>query len=127
MVCLLAFINIPQVGVFKFVIMGGFSIPALISLFMGAVICRFQNWKYSIGIVLLSSVGFNLLVVIAFISILLTTDLHEFFPDNNLASFNDYLSGFSLMFFLAGLGCILLMSNKRKIAESAAALDVSVN
>ncbi len=116
MVCLLAFTNIPQVGAFKFAIMGGFSIPALIFLVIGAAICRFQNWKSSIGIALLSGVGFNLLVVITFICLLLTPEFEEFFPDNQLASFNDYFSGFSVMLILAGLGGIMLITKKQKIA-----------
>jgi hypothetical protein len=116
MVCLLAFINIPEVGAFKFLIMGGFSIPALIFLVIGAAICRFQNWKSSLGIVLLSGVGFNLLVVITFICIRLTPEINELFPDNKLGFFNDYFSGFSVMLVLAGLGGFLLRTSKKKIA-----------
>jgi hypothetical protein len=123
MVCLLAFTNIPQVGTFKFAIMGGFSIPALIFLVIGASICRFQCWKSSIGIVLLSGVGFNLLVVISFICFLLTPEFNKFFPDNKLVYFNDYLSGFSIMSVLAGLGVFLVKANKEKIAEPGASPD----
>jgi hypothetical protein len=118
-VCLLAFINIPEVGVFKFAIIGGFSIPALIFLVIGAAICRFQNWKSSIGTAILSGVGFNLLVVITFICFLLTPEFKKSFPDNKIASFNDYFSGFSVMLILAGLGGFMLKTNKRNIAEPA--------
>ena len=78
MVCLLAFVNMPQVGAFKFAIVGGFSIPALIFMVIGAAICRFQNWKSSIGIALFSGVGFNTLCVITFICMLLTPELDKF-------------------------------------------------
>jgi hypothetical protein len=118
LVCLLAFINLPEVGAYKFAIMGGFSVPALVFLIIGAAICSFKNWKSSIGIALLSSVGFNLLVVISFICFLLTPEFEEFFPNNKTASFNDYFSGFSVMIILAGLGGLMLKTNKRKDAES---------
>ncbi len=116
-VCLLSFINLPDVDKFKFVIVGVFAIPALIFMIIGAAISHFQNWKSSIGIVLLSGVGFNLIVVITFICILLTPEIYKYFPNNNLASFNDYFSGFSVMLVLAGLGGFLLKMSKRKIAE----------
>jgi len=116
-VCLLSFINVPEVGSFKFAIMGGFSIPALIFLVIGAATRRFQNWQSSIGIVMLSGVGFNLIVVITFICILLTPELDKYFHDNKLASFNDYFSGFFVMLVLAGLGGFLLKQSKRKIVE----------
>lgn len=116
-VCLLAFTNVPKIGAFKFVIIGGFSIPALIFLVIGAAACRFQNWRASIGIALLSGVGFNLLVVITFICLLLTPEFEAFFPGNRLAFFNDYFSGFSVMLILAGLGGSMLITNKRKTAE----------
>lgn len=118
-VSILAFINIADVGAFKFAIMGGFSIPALIFLLIGAAICRFQNWKYSIGIVLLSVAGFNLFGIITFICILLTPGVFEYFPSNPnpFASFDDYLSGLSVLLFFAGLGGLLVKANKNKIAE----------
>ena len=118
-ICILSFISIPEIGSFKFAIMVGFSIPALIFIVIGAAIRRFQTWQSSIGIVLLSIVGFNLIGIITFISILLTPEFDKFFPDNKLASFNDYLSGFSVMLVLAGLGGFLFKKGKRKIAEQA--------
>jgi len=116
-VSILAFTNIPDVGAFKFAIIGGFSIPALISLVIGAAICRFQNWKSSIGIVLLSVVGFNLLGIITAICILLTPEFFEYFPSNPFASFNDYLSGLLVMLFFSVLGIFLLKTNRGKIAK----------
>jgi hypothetical protein len=107
----------PQVDAFKFIIMGGFCIPALVFLVIGAAISRFQNWKSSIGIVLLSGVSLNLLVIITFICFLLTPELEKYFPENNPASLhNDYLSGFFVTFILAGIGFYLLKRNKRGIS-----------
>ncbi|MCP3942849.1 MAG: hypothetical protein GY710_15370 [Desulfobacteraceae bacterium] len=94
----------------KFIILGGFSLPAIIFLIIGAAISRFQNWKSSMGIVLLSGVAFNLFVIIVFICILLTPEVDKLFPDNNLASFDDYFSGCSVMLVLAVLGGFLLKS-----------------
>jgi hypothetical protein len=123
MVCLLAFTNIPQGWALKFTIMIGFSVPALIFLFIGAATCHFQNWKSSIGIALLSGVGFNLLLVITFICLLLTPEFAQFFPDNKLALFNDYFSGASVMLVLSGLGGLLLKIGMRNIAEQGASPD----
>ena len=116
MVCLLAFINIPEAGPFKFAIMGGFSVPAVISLILGAVACPFKNWKSPVGIAVLSGVGFNLLVVFTFVCILLTPEFEEYFPRNSLAAFNDYFSGTAAMLVLAGVGGVLLITGKRQIA-----------
>lgn len=115
MVSLLAFTNIPEVGVFKFAIICGFCIPALIFLVIGSGIRSFQNWKYHIGIVLLSVSGVNLLIVINFICIFLTPELLEYFPSNPLAYFNDYFSGSVVMIFLAALGGFLI--RVKKISE----------
>ena len=112
---ILAFTNIPEMGAFKFAIMGGFSIPALIFLFIGATICHFQNWKSSIGIVLLSVVGFNLLGIVTVLCILLTPEFFEYFPSNPFSFFDDYLSGLFVMLLFAGLGGLLIKTNK--IAE----------
>jgi hypothetical protein len=92
--------------------MGGFSIPAFIFLVIGAAICRFQNWKSSIGIVLLLVVGFNLLAIITVICILLTPEFFEYFPSNPFASFDDYFSGMFVMIFFVGFGGLLVKTNK---------------
>ncbi|MDD4275271.1 MAG: hypothetical protein PHG14_16290 [Desulfobacter postgatei] len=123
MICLLSFISIPKVGLFKFAIVAGFSIPALIFLFTGAALRHFQNWKSSVGIALLSGVSFNLLVIITFICILLTPELKTFDSSNSLSYFSDYVSGFGLMLVLAGLGGFLLKKSKIKIAEQGNTAD----
>jgi hypothetical protein len=122
-VSILAFTNISEVGAFKFAIMGGFSILALIILVIGAAICRFENWKSSIGIVLLSVVGFNLLGIITVICILLTPEFFKYFPSNPFSFFDDYLSGLFVMSFFAGLGGLLIKTNKNKITEPGASPD----
>jgi hypothetical protein len=121
MICIIAFINFPKVGAFKFAIIGGFSVPALIFLVIGAAIHRFQNWKSSIGTVLLSATGFTLLAIISFICMLITPEIEEIYPHSKFAlgMFNDYFSGFFVMLALAGLGGFLLRISKRKIAEPA--------
>jgi len=122
-VCLLSFIKIPEGGSFKFAVVGGFSIPALIFLILGAAVRRFQNWKFSIGIALLSGVGSSLLVVINFICILLTPEFDKLSPANSLSCFSDYYSGFIVMSVLAGIGGFLLKIGKTRIAEQGATAD----
>ena len=112
MVCLLAFTNLTEVGTEKFLIIGGFSLPALLFLFIGAAIYRFKNWKSSVGITLLSGVCLNLLVVITFICLLFTPEMNEFFPENQLQTFNDYLSGAILTVIMASLGIFLIKKSK---------------
>lgn len=107
-VCLIAFVNIPQDCGVKFLIMGIFSIPVLLCLFIASAVSSFQNWKYYTGVTLLSGVGFNTLVIITIICLLLTPELNEFFPDNKLGFFNDYISGFSVMFILGGTGGFMI-------------------
>jgi hypothetical protein len=113
MVCLLSFFNKPQLlWKIKFAIVGGFCIPAILFLVIGAAIRRFQNWKSNIGAALLSGVGFNLLVVVTFICLLLTPGIDEYAPKKNITSsiahFNDYLTGLSVMSILAFFGLFLL-------------------
>lgn len=123
MCCLLAFMNLPQVGAAKFYIIGGFSVPTVIFLFIGAAINRFQDWKSSIGITILSSVGFTLFGIITFICLLLSPELEEFFPNYNLSGFDGYLSGGTIMFLLACLGWLLVRKNNKEIAEPVVSPD----
>lgn len=119
-VSLLAFVDDPEIGAYKFAIMGGFGIPALIFLVIGAAICRFRNWKFPVGIVFLSVAGFNLFGTITVVCILFTPEFMENVPSNPFAFFGDYLSGLFVMLVLAGLGGLLIKTNKHKIAESGA-------
>lgn len=107
-VCLLAFTNFPEIGAFKFAIMGGFSIPATIFLCLGAAIGRFRSWKAPVGFAVLSGVAVNLLVIFTFLCLQLTPEYREYFPNSSLALFNDYLAGVITMAGLAGLGAILI-------------------
>jgi len=123
MVCLLAFSNIQADGVHKFVIIGVFSVPALFFLFLGAATYRFQKWKSSIGIALLSGVSINLLVIVMFISLQLSSEFNEMYPNNQMDTFNDYISGFAVMMVLAALGLFLLLNNQSKVDEAHIGLD----
>jgi len=119
MICLLSFTSIPEIGAFKFIVMGGFSIPAVIFFLIGAAVCHFENWKSVFGVVLLSGTGFNLLVIITFICLQLSADYREYFPDNKLMYFSDYLSGVISMIVLAGTGVALIKVDKQKMSNKA--------
>lgn len=115
MTCFMAFVSTPpEARIFKFVILGALSILILISLIIGAVIYSFQSWKFSIGITLLSGVGFNLFLVMFLFAFILDPNSEKFFPNNKLSSFNDYISGFSTMLIFGGLGTFILLKNNRE-------------
>ena len=116
-VCILGFMQTPEIGAAKFAIIGGFSVPAIILLLIGAAINRFRNWKLATGITLLSSVGFTLLGVIMIMSILFSPEYAELFPDNSLndsfAMFSDYITGSVVMVIQASLGAFLVITHKK--------------
>ncbi len=122
-ICILAFMHQPEIGAAKFAIIGGFSVPAIILLLIGAAINRFRNWKLSTGITLLSSVGITLFGVITIMSILFSPEYAELFPDNSLndsfAIFSDYITGFVVMAILAGLGGFLVITHKKSAVPEA--------
>jgi hypothetical protein len=120
-VCVLAFVNEPPV-LAKFAIMGGFCIPALIALGIGLACVRFQNWKRDVGIVITSAAGLTSFLILTIGCLFMSPEFKEFFPDNTMHFFSDYVSGISCMAILGTAG-ILLIWNSKKNAENDAALD----
>lgn len=119
-VCVLAFVNEPPV-LAKFAIMGGFCIPALIALGIGLVCAHFRNWKRDVGIVITSAAGFTSFLILTMVCLFMSPEFKEFFPDNTMDFFSDYVSGISCMAILGTAG-ILLIKNSKERAEKDAAL-----
>jgi hypothetical protein len=117
---LLAFINMPDVGKFNFVIMGIFAIPALVCTVIGAVVHSSGNWKASAGIVLLSAAAFNLFVVMTLISLMMSPELEKLVPNNSLSMFTGYRSGFATMAVQVCTGGLLLIAGWKQRAGNKA-------
>ena len=96
-ICLTSFIYIPDIGITKFYILGMALLPTCICIYIGAIVSKFRRWKFNLGIVLLSGVTVNLLVVIAIICLQLSSKADELFPHHNLSIFTDYLAGILTM------------------------------
>ena len=113
-VCLLAFVNQPTME--KWAIVAGFSLPALVFLFIGLAVTRFRRWRRDIGVVLLSGAGFTAFLAFTFVCLLMTDEFKKMMQPDTLDFFNAYASGFICMLSVAGLG-ILLLTKGKKSAE----------
>lgn len=102
MVGLLAFFDIPDIGSKKFMIMGGFSIPLIMSHLVGLALYRGSNWKIPTGITLFTGGAFNILVVISMLSIKGSPEISTVMDTSSLDAFNDYISGFTVMAIFMG-------------------------
>jgi hypothetical protein len=113
-ICLISFIYIPDIGATKFFILGLALLPTSACIYLGATVDNFRRWKINMGIVLLSGVTVNLLVVIAIICLQLSSKADELFPQHNLSIFTDYLSGITTMLVFASIGSFCFLSGERE-------------
>jgi hypothetical protein len=112
MVSFLSFISEPPMTV-KFAIMGGFCVPGLISILVGLIISRFQNWKSNTAIVLLSGAGVTVVVVFTIFCLHLSSEFKGLFPDNKLDFFSDYGTGMFCTIIILLTGALLLWKSKK--------------
>ena len=110
-VSLMSFVNQSFEG--KWVIIVGFSLPALFFLSMGLTVNRFQKWKRDIGVVLLSGSGVTIFVVFTFVCLLMTDEFKEMMKPDTLDFFSGYTSGIIFILSVATLGIALLKSEKK--------------
>jgi hypothetical protein len=106
-----AFINEPPAAA-KFGIMGVFIVPAIGLLLLGLWALRFISWKRDMGIVMFSASLFTSFLVLSFVCMLVTPEIQQVFPENKLAFFSDYTSGFSCIAFLALCGGFLIWRSR---------------
>jgi hypothetical protein len=124
MVGLLSLADMPPVTT-KFLIVGGFSVPAVVFLLIALALDRFRRWKSTVGIVLLSGTGVNLLVVFVGAMILLSPEFLEFYPDHKLGFFSDYVTGAVWTLVLLGAGIALVKLGNTETAEPDTPADPS--
>ena len=117
---LLGFTNEPLTGV-KWGIMIGFSVMAVVALCGALALTRFRNWRRDTGIVLLSASGFTVFLIFTFICLLMTEEFRKMMRPDTLAFFSDYLTGGAIIVGFAGLGCVLLKTNKGSAEQRARA------
>lgn len=120
-VAILGFINVPSYGV-KWAIMAGFMVPALLALCAGLALKRFCNWRKTSGIVLISSSAFTAFGVFTFACLLMEEDFRKMMKPDTLTIFSDYLTGATVIIAFAGLGWMLLKTNKGCV-EQGTTLD----
>lgn len=117
---LLAFFDI---GSKKFMIMGGTSIPLMISHLIGLALYRGSNWKVPTGITLSIGGSFNILAVISILSIKGSPEISKAMDTNGLDAFSDYLCGFTVMAIFMGAGAALFFlgksANKSKLSDAS--------
>lgn len=105
----------------KFLIMGFYIILVSLLLLFGLAISRFDNWKRTVGIFLLSVLGFSLLFLVIQVSIYFTPELRQIY-DNEGIYFDqnfDYLSTAVYLGVLAVLALVFLRMNKKSADELA--------
>jgi hypothetical protein len=107
MVGLLGFVSEPSI-LAKWGIVLGFTSPAAIALLAGLALGRFRCWKRNTGIVLLSSMGVSLFVVLTFFCLLMTEEFRMMMTPDTLAYFRDYYAGSAVIAGFTILGLILL-------------------
>jgi hypothetical protein len=118
---LLCFINDSTIGVVKWWIVLGFTIPALIALCGGLALKGFQNWQKNTGIVLLSSSGVTAFMLFTFACMLMSEELRMMMKLDALTFFSDYLSGGIVVVGLAVLGFLMVKANKVSAEQYAPA------
>jgi len=106
MVCLLAFVDQPPAT--KWVIVAGFTLPALFFLVMGLTVTRFRRWKRDAGIVLLSGGGLTSFIIFAFVCLLVSDEFRQMMEPDALSYFDSYFSGgiFILSVLVMGVGLL---------------------
>jgi cell division protein FtsW (lipid II flippase) len=111
MVSVFSFVNMPAMAAGKWWIALVFTIPALIALWGGLALKGFRSWRRTTGIVLLSSSGVTLFIVIAFASLLTSNEFRLLMPPETVNLFNDYVPGSSVIVCIGLLGFLLLKAN----------------
>jgi ABC-type transport system involved in multi-copper enzyme maturation permease subunit len=119
MVCLLSFINQPNVE--KWGIVAGFTLLALLFMSLGLAVNRFQNWKKHLGIVLLSGTGVTCFIIITFACLLVSDEFKDMMEPGTIESFNAYISGGIFTFITGALGILLLKTEKKEVEQDTTA------
>lgn len=108
-VCVSAFVDFSPLNSYVLLIgLGVFCTLISLLLVIAGAINRFRNWRFAIGVVILSGIGFAALALIFIWCILISPELNKFFPDIHI--FSNFTRGTIMMLGLTGLA-ILLYTN----------------
>ncbi|MCH1919099.1 hypothetical protein L9G15_06580 [Shewanella sp. A3A] len=106
MVGLFAFIDVPEAGNGKWVMLSLSCIPLVIFQLLGLALFRGSNWQTVTGITLLSGIGMTLLVVVSMFTMRLSPELMAMENAYALEMMSDYVAGgviSALLLMLSGL------------------------
>lgn len=97
----------------KLLIMGIFSVLALIFIGIGIFLRRLEKWKRDIGIILLSASAYQIFLIFTMACLFSSQEITNFFPDKKVfIFFDDYFMGAVCLVIFAGLGFICLWASK---------------
>lgn len=114
MVNFLSFASIPEsTVVMKLVIMGVFTVIALIFILIAMATNRFKAWRSPLGISMVSAVGCNILTVLAYFWIQSSPEIIQSVPNFHQDFFSDYLVGGITTVVTLALGLILLRCSSK--------------
>jgi hypothetical protein len=138
-VLVIAFFNMPNMNIGfipKLLTITIFIIPALITGTIGLAISKFKNWKFRIGIVLLSSIGFFILEILTIVLLLADSKELAYYLEKNGQSililkelkniYNDYLFG-GIVFACILITGLILTFNKSSKNELKKTLEANKN
>ncbi|MEV4781287.1 hypothetical protein [Burkholderia sp. LMU1-1-1.1] len=118
-VSVLAFISaLPATA--KFLMLAGFSLPALIALVVGLAFTGFRDWKRDAGIVLLSTSAWSAFMVLTMACLLMSEEFTRLVPQSASAPMDDYLTG-GLFIIVLAIGGWLLFKGGEPAGRGAAA------
>lgn len=100
----LAFLDVPDVGSKKFLVVGGFCIPLILSHLIGLALYRGDNWKTATGVTFLTGSALNAFIILMVFVIRESSEIAAVIDTGTLDDFNDYVSGFGVMAFFIGSG-----------------------
>ena len=114
LICVLAFAHTPEMrGGFKLAFIGGFSVPAVAAWLIGLAFVRFENWRKTTGVVLLSAAGFTVFLIFSFLCLWYSPGMEKFMQPGQLAFFSDYWTGCGTIAAMGAAGAWLLRSKGR--------------
>jgi hypothetical protein len=116
---LLAFVSTPEWWV-KVVIVATFVVPAAVFFGLGAW-CWGRNVLQSLGIVLLSAAGMTALVVLTFVSMLMTPEYAKLLPAETRQLFSSVRTGATCLggYVVIGLALLLAVRRNSRITDVA--------
>lgn len=110
-VVFIAFIQVESLNI-KLIMMGIFSIPVLLTLFLGLALRSFDRWERVCSVVIFSTASFCAFLFLSIICILYSPELKDVIDREAFTFFSDMLFGFGFFSFVLLLGTMLFFKSK---------------